>query len=86
MNKKIISLGLVLTISLSSFTFATPLVTQNASGVAQDQDYYTQDVRNTRIIFTEQNKTYAEHAAAVERLFLAGRLGTVCIHHHCTVQ
>lgn len=68
MNKKIIPLGLVLTTNLSSFAFAAPLVTQNESGVAQDQNYYTQDVRNTRIIFTEQNKTYAEHAAAVERI------------------
>lgn len=45
---------------------ADPLVSQNPSGVAHDQPYYTQDVRNTRLIFTEANKAIAEKAAGVE--------------------
>lgn len=38
---------------------ADPLVSPNPTGVAHDQPYYTQDVRNTRLIFTEANKAVA---------------------------
>lgn len=47
---------------------ADPLVTKNPTGVANDQPYFTQDVGNTRLIFTEANKGIAEKAAGVELL------------------
>lgn len=45
---------------------ADPLVTRNFTVVPHDQPYYTQDIGNTRLIFTEANKEVAEKAAGVE--------------------
>lgn len=56
-------LGLLVT---SVCVVADPLVNRNTTGVAQDQPYFTSDVGNTRLIFTEQNKDAAERAAGVE--------------------
>ncbi|OCH15609.1 hypothetical protein [Aliivibrio sp. 1S128] len=65
---KILITGLTIFIAIPTLAYAAPLVTPNEAGVAQDQDYYTQDVRNTRLIFTEENKQHAEHAAGVESI------------------
>lgn len=46
--------------------YADPLVTPNFTVVPHDQPYYTQDVGNTRLIFTEANQAVAEKAAGVE--------------------
>ncbi|PQJ88948.1 hypothetical protein [Aliivibrio sifiae] len=59
---------LTLFFTIPTLAYAAPLVTPNNAGVAQDQDYYTQDVRNTRLIFTEENKQHAEHAAGIESI------------------
>ncbi|WP_317932280.1 hypothetical protein [Halioxenophilus sp. WMMB6] len=56
-----------LALVLPNVALAQNLVEENLSGVAQDQPYFTQDVGNSRLIFTEQNLPAAAHAAAVER-------------------
>ena len=43
------------------------LVQRNQTVVSQDEAYYKATVRNTELIFTEQNKPFAEHAAGVEK-------------------
>ena len=39
-----------------------------ADVVMMDEDYFKEDVRNTQVIFTRQNKPFAQHAAGVEEL------------------
>ncbi len=46
---------------------AEPLVQRNQTVVPHDEPYYKATVRNTELIFTEQNKDFAEHAAGVEQ-------------------
>ena len=65
---KIFLTGLTLLIAVPTLVHSAPLVTPNQAGVAQDQDYYTQDVRNTRLIFTEENRSLV--VVAVKILFL----------------
>lgn len=47
---------------------AADIVTSNSTTVANDQPYYTEEVRNSQLIFTQQNKPHAEHAAAVSKV------------------
>lgn len=47
---------------------AQDLVLPNISVVPQDKSYLTQDVRNTRIIYTQDNKEHAQYAAGFETL------------------
>ncbi|UDL03732.1 hypothetical protein [Marinobacter sp. CA1] len=55
---------------LASLSIATshaaPLVTPNPTVVAGDQPYYTLDVRNTRLIYTEQNQAFAARVAELQ--------------------
>ncbi|EKF74731.1 outer membrane protein [Alcanivorax hongdengensis A-11-3] len=53
-------------LSVASGAWAEPLVQRNPTVVPQDVPYYRATVRNTELIFTQQNKTFAEHAAGVE--------------------
>ncbi len=53
-------------IILSSF-FTTSLLFAN-SVVPHDQDYFTKDVRNTQLIYTEKNSKDAAHVANIEEL------------------
>ncbi len=46
---------------------AEPLVQRNQTVVPHDEPYYKATVRDTELIFTEQNKDFAEHAAGVEQ-------------------
>lgn len=47
---------------------AQDLVLPNISVVPQDKSYLTQDVRNTRIIYIQDNKEHAQYAAGFETL------------------
>lgn len=47
---------------------AEDIVFPNYSVVAEDKTYYTQDVRNTRIIYTKDNQEHAEYAASFEKI------------------
>ncbi|MCU4675208.1 hypothetical protein N7931_06135 [Catenovulum sp. 2E275] len=60
---KYIGLGFIL---FSAGLQAAPLVGQNSTSVANDQTYYTAETEHTKLIFTEQNKTFAQQAAALE--------------------
>ena len=53
----------MLKVSLALF-FATPLLFANV--VSHDEAYFTKKVRNTQLIYTEQNIPFAKQAAAVE--------------------
>jgi len=53
---------------LSSSTWAVDLVIPNAAVVPQDKPYLIDDVKNTRIIYTKDNKQYAEYTAGFEEL------------------
>ena len=43
------------------------LVQRNPTVVPHDESYYKTTVRNTELIFTEKNQSFAEHAAGVEQ-------------------
>lgn len=53
---------------LSMNVLAEDIVTPNISVVPEDKTYYTQDVRNTRIIYTQDNKEHAEYTAGFEKI------------------
>ena len=44
------------------------LVLPNSAVVPNDQTYYTQSLGDTQLIFTQQNKRFAEHTARVEKI------------------
>lgn len=50
----------------SGAALADHLVYPNPTVVPHDQPYYTSDVRNTRLIYTEGNRDFAEQVAALE--------------------
>lgn len=39
-----------------------------ADGVANDEQYYTKDIKNTQIIYTEQNREFANETASIEAM------------------
>lgn len=47
---------------------AEDIVLPNYSVVAEDKPYYTQDVGNTRIIYTKDNQEHAEYTASFETI------------------
>ncbi|GAA6135949.1 hypothetical protein NBRC116188_27390 [Oceaniserpentilla sp. 4NH20-0058] len=53
---------------LSATAQANEIVFPNYSVVAEDKPYLSQDVNNTNIIYTEENKQHAEHTAGFEML------------------
>lgn len=53
---------------LASTASAEDIVYPNYSVVAEDKPYFTQDVRNTRIIYTKDNQEHAEYAASFEKI------------------
>jgi len=52
---------------MATIAQAETLVQRNQTVVPHDEDYYKATVRNTELIFTEQNRPFAEHAAGIEQ-------------------
>ena len=53
--------------ALSAGAVAEPLVQRNPTLVPHDQPYFKSSVPNTELIFTENNRAFAEHAAGIEQ-------------------
>ncbi|MGR6872423.1 hypothetical protein ACU6U9_08960 [Pseudomonas sp. HK3] len=65
-----LTLNCLLLLSLNAISFnamAQEIVFPNSAVVAEDDQYFMQESPNTRLIYTQETKTHAEHAAAMEK-------------------
>ncbi|MDG5499715.1 hypothetical protein [Marinobacter sp. BGYM27] len=60
------ALSLIMLASLPAAGWSYTLVSPNPTVVPHDQPYFTSDIRNTELIYTEKNKPFAEHVAGLE--------------------